>query len=267
MTDQHTPATSPSSATKRPTEFVTSFEKGLGVLQAFGVSQSRMTLTQVAEHCGQTRASARRFLLTLVELGFAKSDGKYFELTPKVLSLGFSYLSSLSIWDVAQPIMKRVTQELGESCSAAVLDQTSVVYVARSAGPQRVMSVGLQIGTRLPAHATSMGHVLLAFISEADRQKILPLINYQAFTESTILHKQALLDRLAQVRQSGYALVDSELETGLRSLAVPIFNRQGEIVAALNVSTQISNVSVRELTSTHLASLQGAAKEITATMV
>ncbi|MDJ0685807.1 MAG: IclR family transcriptional regulator C-terminal domain-containing protein [Alphaproteobacteria bacterium] len=246
----------------RRSEYVTSFEKGLAVIRAFQPGRARMTLTEVAQACGQTRASARRFLLTLVELGFAKSDGKYFELTPRVLCLGFAFLSSQSLSEIAQPILERVTTDLDESCSIGMLDANDVVYVVRSAGRRRIMSVSLNVGTRLPAYVTSMGQVLLAYSSPETRNKAIEAAEFEPLTSRTLKTRFAFADRLSEVRQRGYALVDSELEEGLRSLAVPIFRRSGEVFAALNVSTQSARVSVSDLTGRYLKRLKAASDEV-----
>ncbi len=248
----------------RSSDFVTSFAKGLAVIQSFGADAPRMTLSDVAERTGYSRATARRFLLTLVTLGFAESDGKFFELTPKVLCLGHAYLSSLNFWEAARPYLAEVTRLTHESSSAAVLDGTDVVYVARSAAPHRIMSVSLTVGTRLPAHATSMGQVLLAALPDDALRKYLSLAPFERFTRRTIVEAEALERRLQIVRQHAYAMADQELEGGLRSLAVPIAQNGDRVVAALNISTHSARVSKSTMVRDYLPHLICAAEKISA---
>ena len=249
----------------RSADFVGSFAKGLRVMRAFGASKPRMTLTEVAEKADLTRAGARRFLHTLVELGYASFDGKHFALTPRVLDLGFAYLSSLGLPEVLNPLLKRVSGQLEESSSASVLDGDDIVYVAR-VSTQRIMSVRLGIGARLPAVYTSMGRVLLAFASSEHRELCLSALRLTPHTAFTVRTKAKLRRLLNEVRACGYCLVDQELEEGLRSIAVPIFNHQGEIVAAMNVSTQAARVDIDTMKSSYLRVLQEAATDARAAL-
>src|SRR5262245_11199151 len=202
-------------ATRNP-EFVASFARGLDVIRCFGPDHRRQTLTEVAERTGLTRATARRFLLTLAELGLARSDGKYFELTPAVLDLGHAYLSSLNVWDALQPALDAVPRDLDESSSAAVRSGTEIRDIARAASRHRILSINLRIGTRLPAHATSMGQVLIAQSEPAATSAYFRQAKLRSFTPHTLAGREALTARLAQVRQQGYAVCDQELEEGLR---------------------------------------------------
>lgn len=247
-------------------DHVASFARGLAVIRAFGPDAPRQTLSDVAERTGLSRAAARRFLITLVDLGFARSDGRLFELTPRVLELGYAYLSSLDIWEAAQPALDEVRRSLDESCSIAVLEDGEIVYVARSAARHRVIAIGLHIGTRLPAHATSMGQVLLAFLPEEERRQAINRLPLKAYTARTLTTRPALSARLRKIAREGYALVDQELEIGLRSIAVPIRDRRGVVVAAMNVSTHIARVSAEELGQRHLAVLRRAAAEVEASL-
>ncbi|MEZ5668339.1 MAG: IclR family transcriptional regulator C-terminal domain-containing protein [Alphaproteobacteria bacterium] len=249
-------------APERSGDFVGSLARGLAVIQAFGADASRMTLTEVAERTGLTRAAARRFLLTLHQLGFVAYDGKFFALTPKVLSLGFSYLSSLDFWEATRPYLEDVTHALNESCSAAVLDGADVVYVARSAARHRIMSVVLRIGSRLPAHATSMGQVLLGALGEREWQAYCAKAQLSRFTSRTLTDPAALLQRVRATREHGYALVDQELEEGLRSIAVPICDGRGAPMAAINISTQAARVSKSAMLRDFLPRLRTAAARI-----
>jgi IclR family pca regulon transcriptional regulator len=240
-------------------DFVTSFARGLAVIRAFGPGARRLTLTEVAERTDMTRAAARRFLLTLVALGYARSDGKYFELTPSVMEIGYAYLSSIDLWEALQPDLADVTEKLHESCSASVLDGTEIVYVARSASRHRVISIGLSVGSRLPAHATAMGQVLLAALGEDGLDAYLAEAVLARFTEKTVSDAAALRARLETVAHQGYAIADQELEYGLRSLAVPLRGRDGAALAAMNVSVHAGRVGAETLAASYLPVLRAAA--------
>ncbi|MBT5571846.1 MAG: helix-turn-helix domain-containing protein [Alphaproteobacteria bacterium] len=244
-------------------EFVQSLERGLAVIQAFGPNNPEMTISEVAEVTGTTRATARRFLLTLEQLGHIRNDGRKFSLTPHVLGLGYAYLSSLNWWQIAQPAMEDVVQELQESSSAAVLDGKDVIYVARVSAT-RIMSINLSIGTRLPAHVTSLGRVLLSHQPPDVLDEYLAGIVPNKFTDRTKTEISALRESIETARLKGYALVDQELETGLRSLAVPIYDRNGHILAALNVGTHAARSRLDEMTTRFLTVLLDASRKITA---
>lgn len=208
-------------------QYVQSLARGLAVIRAFDADNPRMTLSELAARTGLTRATARRFLLTLVDLGYVSTDGKLFALTPHVLELGFSYLSGLTLPEVAQPHLEALSRDLGESTSASVLDGDSIVYVAR-VPTRRIMNVAITIGTRFPARVTSMGRVLLAGRPENE-------------------WPDDLRATLAQVREQGWALVDQELESGLRSIAAPLRGADGSVVAAVNVSTSTTTTTLDQL--------------------
>lgn len=248
-------------------DLVGSLIKGLKVIQSFGVDAPRMTLTEVAERTDMTRASARRFLLTLVCLGLARSDGRYFSLTPRVLCLGYSYLSSLSFWEVSQGYLDEVTKETNESCSVAVLDGSDVVYVARSASQMRIISAAIHVGTRLPAHATSMGQVFLAYVANEDLEEFLNSYPLTNFTKNTLDSREKLTARLEFVREKGYAIADQELELGLRSIAVPVFDQRGKIVAAINIASHVERVPKNKLIQEYLPVLQRKANSIAASLI
>lgn len=230
------------------THYVQSLDRGLAVIRAFGERADALTLSEVARATELTRAAARRFLLTLVDLGYVSFDGKYFALTARVLELGYSFLSSISLPDVAQPHLERLSARVGESCSASVLEGTDVVYVARVA-VSRIMAVRINVGTRFPAHATSMGHVLLAGLSSEELGTYLRAAELTKLTTQTLSSEPELRAELDRVRVQGYALVDQELEEGLRSVAAPVRKRDGRVVAAVNVSThagRLSETTVRD---------------------
>jgi len=246
-------------------DYVQSLVRGLEVIRTFSQYKPRMTLSEVAQHAGLTRAAARRFLLTLVREGYAETDGKYFSLRPKVLDLGFAYLSSLPIWEVAQPIMRDVVNALHESCSLSVLDGRDIVYVAR-VPTERVMTIGLSIGSRLPAFGSSMGRVLLAGLPPAELAVFYDRVKLERRTERTVANMVALKDAIDAARRQGWALVDQELEMGLRSIAVPVRNRRSEVLAALNVSTHEGRTSIETMRTRFLPVLLDAAQRISASL-
>jgi IclR family pca regulon transcriptional regulator len=243
-------------------DYVQSLVRGLDVIRAFSRHAPRMTLSDVARRTGLTRAAARRFLLTLVAEHYAETDGKHFTLRPKVLDLGFAYLSSMSLWEVALPIMREVVEAAKESCSTSVLDGLDIVYVAR-VPTQRVMTISLSVGSRLPAHVTSMGRVLLAGLDPADLEERLARLQPERLTDKTITDRRRLRERIAEVREQGWAIVDQELELGLRSIAVPIVNRTGTVIAALNIGCHAGRVSIDDMLTRFLPPLQAASRKIT----
>jgi IclR family pca regulon transcriptional regulator len=238
-----------------------SLERGLAVLQVFSKDAARLTLSDVARLTGITRATARRILLTLQNLGYVRADGRLFMLTPRVLSLGFGYLSSLNLWEIAQPFMEELVEQTHESCSAATLDLPDIVYVAR-VPTRRIMTIGLGIGSRLPAHATSMGRVLLADLPNADLEAFLSGGPFAAYTERTIVDPVELRTALRRVREQGWSMVDQELEMGLRSVAAPIRGADGRAVAAVNVAAAASRVGLDELRGHFLPLLLRTAEQI-----
>ncbi|MFG3113731.1 IclR family transcriptional regulator C-terminal domain-containing protein [Streptomyces sp. NPDC048197] len=217
-------------------EFVESMARGLITLTAFGAGRAALPLTAVAEATGLARATARRALITLEHLGYLALDGRLFRLTPKVLELGFAHLSGLTLPAIAQPHLAALVERVHDSASMAVLSGDDIQYVAR-VPTVRIMSVNITLGTRFPAYATSMGRALLAGLPPAEVSARLSLTDLRPFTRHTVTDEEALLGIVRQVRADGYALVDEELEEGLRSLAVPVRDRTGEVVAAVNVST------------------------------
>ncbi|MEQ9813830.1 MAG: IclR family transcriptional regulator [Azospirillaceae bacterium] len=242
-------------------DYVGTLARGLSVIRVFGKRTPELTLTDVAKQAGLTRAAARRFLLTLCELGYMTTDGKYFRLTPKVMDLGFAYLSSMDLWEIAMPYMEEVSHTLNESCSASVLDDCDIVYVARVPA-SRVMSVGLTVGTRLPAFCTSMGRVLLADKPDDEIRNYVSKTELRRYTRHTILNPGALIDQILTARQRGFSIVDQELEEGLRSMAVPLRNKKGNVIAAMNVSGHAQRTSAGDMIQNFLPVLQSAARRI-----
>ena len=245
----------------RPPEFVQSLERGLAVIRAFGRDRPRLTLSEVARETGITRAAARRFLITLEHLGYVTADGRYFSLRPSVLQLGYAYLSSFSVAEIAQVHVERLANELHESCSASVLDGTDIVYVARAA-TTRIMTIGLSVGTRLPAHLTSMGRVLLAALDDDSLDSFLKAADLQARTSRTLTSASGLREEIVRVRSQGWCLLDQELEDGVRSVAVPVHDGEGRVAAAINVSAHATRVSMHQLQDDVLPRLQECARQI-----
>ena len=242
MGTDRAPATAPAAAEKS-SNYVQSLERGLAVIRAFDAENRELSLSEVARATGLTRAAARRFLLTLVKLGYVSFSQGRFSLRPRVLELGYAYLSSLSLPEVAQPHMEALVSVVNESSSISVLDDTDIVYVVR-VPTRRIMSITLAVGTRLPAYATSMGRVLLAALPDEELSEKLARIELRPLTFRTVSDMDALRRSLRAVRKQGYAAVDQELEEGLRSLAVPIRGPSGRVVAALNVSAHASRASI-----------------------
>jgi IclR family pca regulon transcriptional regulator len=230
----------------RDANFVQSLDRGLAVLRAFDAEHPRLPLSEVARMTGLTRAAARRFLLTLVQLGYVRIDGREFSLRPRVLELGYSYLSGLTLPDVAQPHLESLVSRVDESSSVSVLDGDDVVYVAR-VHTQRIMTVLIAVGTRFPAYATSMGRVLLAGLPDADLTEYLARAELAPLTSRTVTDAGTLRARVDAVRAQGFALVDQELEEGLRSAAAPVRDRSGSVVAAVNLSVSAGRTSLRRL--------------------
>jgi IclR family transcriptional regulator, pca regulon regulatory protein len=209
------------------------------VIRVLSAPGPGLSLADVAREAGLTRAAARRFLLTLEELGYVRSHDRRFSLTPRVLELGYSFLSSLTLPEIAQPHLRVLVQRVHESSSVSVLDGTDVVYVAREP-TRRIMTVAIAVGTRFPAHATSMGRVLLAGLDAVTLDRFFERAELTAFTGKTVISEPELRSEIAAVRERGSAIVDQELEDGLRSVAAPIRGAQGKVVAAVNVSTHAS---------------------------
>jgi IclR family pca regulon transcriptional regulator len=247
----------------RSADFVQSLERGLLVIRAFDAEHRELGLSEVARISGLTRAAARRFLLTLEKLGYVTLSEGRFSLTPRVLELGYAYLSSLTLPEVAQPHMEALVARVNESSSISVLDGTDVVYVAR-VPTRRIMSITLSVGTRLPAFSTSMGRVLLAGLPEAELNARLDGMELRPLSAHTITDPATLRAALERVRRQGWAAVDQELEEGLRSLAVPIHDASGTVIAALNVSVHASRGTMTTLRRDVLPLAQAAATAIEA---
>jgi IclR family transcriptional regulator, pca regulon regulatory protein len=242
--------------------FMTTLARGLAVIQTFSQKRSQLSISQISKSTGLSRASVRRCLYTLSKLGFAGSDeaSKFF-LRPKVLALGYAYLSSMPLAAAAQPVLEHVSHLLRESCSIATLDGTDIIYLAR-ANVTRIMAIDLGIGSRLPAFCTSMGRVLLANLPPQQLEPLLQRIDFVRCTDRTVTSVDKLRQILQGVRTAGYAIVDQELELGLRSMAVPIQNPSGQVVAAINVGAHAQRITVQAMIAKFLPHLRAAAQEL-----
>ncbi|WP_046117288.1 IclR family transcriptional regulator [Ensifer aridi] len=239
----------------RETDFVSGFARGLRVIEAFGEAQPRLSIADAAKITGLDRATVRRSLLTLSELGYADYDGKFFTLTPRILRLGHAYLSATPLPTIVQPYLDQLSEKAGQSASASVLDGTEIVYVAR-ASQRRVMSINLTPGSRLPAYCASMGRVLLAALPEPEARAILARSELRANTPKTKTDPEELMTELSRVRAQGYAIIDQELELGLCSIAVPLMNARNQVIAALNIGAPAAHVAAAELAERYLLLLK-----------
>ncbi len=239
----------------KATDFVQSLDRGLSVIRAFDMDNPELTLSEIAQRTNLTRAAARRFLLTLEHLGYVRSDRKLFSLSPRVLELGYAYLSSLGLPEVAMPHLEDMVAEVQLSSSVSVLDGHDIVYVARVM-TRRIMSVNINVGTRLPAVTTSMGRVLLSGFSDEALDAFIVESELVAHTSSTIVDPQHLRDAIREIRATGWAVVDQELELGLRAIAVPIRSADGRIIAAMNASAPSVAFTTQEVLERVLEPLQ-----------
>ncbi len=247
----------------RSSDFVQSLDRGLAVIRAFGPDRERLSLSEVARETGLTRAATRRFLLTLVKLGYVRSDGREFSLRPRVLELGYAYLSGLGMPEVAAPHLEELVAHVRESSSISVLDGHHIVYVAR-VPTKRIMTVAISVGTRFPAYATSMGRVLLAGLTEDELERYLAEAVLDPITARTVTEPARLREIVAEVGRQGYAIVDQELEEGLRAVAAPIRGAGDSVTAAINLSAHASRVSMAAMRSELLPALQATARHIEA---
>jgi IclR family pca regulon transcriptional regulator len=265
MEGHSSPAEVPRDPTEQP-DFVTALARGLGVIRAFSADTPNMTLAQIARRVGLPRATVRRSLITLATLGYAESDGRAYSLTPKVLTLGTSYLSSSPLPRAAQPLLERLAETTRESCWLAILDGDEVLMVA-SARKNRILSSGLTLGSRLPAYCTALGRALLAGLPDERLDAYLCKLRPRAFTSRTTVNPEAIRQSILEVRNSGYSAVDGGVELGLRSLAVPVANQRGRTVAAMTVTAASSRMRESEMVERFLPLLRHAAHDLKAVLV
>jgi IclR family transcriptional regulator, pca regulon regulatory protein len=242
-------------------DHVGSLQRALAVVEVLAANPAGLTMSEVAETAGLTRAGARRFLLTLEAEGYVELDGRRFRLTPKLLTLARTWLQGTTLWTYAEPAMRALSARLQEACSAAVLSGHDIVYVARVPG-RRIVRVALHVGARLPAWCTSMGRVLLADLGEAERAAFLDAVAMEPLTPRTIVERADLAAEIGRCGRQGFSIVDEELELGLRSIAVPVRDRAGRVVAALNVSTQATRFTPAEMEAEILPPLREAAGQV-----
>jgi IclR family pca regulon transcriptional regulator len=246
---------------QRSNDFIQSLERGLAVMNSFSRERTNQTLSDVAQMTGLTRATARRVLLTLAELGYVRQSNRSFSLTPKMLDLGYSYLSSLEVVEVAQQPMELLVEEVRESSSMSVLDGSEIVYVAR-VPTKRIMTIALALGSRLPAYPTSMGRVLLSGLPDSQVDDYIERTRLEKLTSRTVTDPDELRAAIDEVRAKGFALVDQELEEGVRSIAAPIVNSRGEVIAAINISCHASRVTLGQIRGEFRPKLIATANEI-----
>lgn len=244
-------------------EFMTTLAKGLAVLGAFGRERPAMTLSEAAQIASLSRAAARRVLRTLTVLGYVEQNGHVFSLSARTAGLGFAYLSTQNWVERAIPPMRALSERLGESCSAAILQGSEIVYVARIAA-RRIMSTALAVGSRLPAFHTALGRAQLGFLDEAEIWRRLMSLKLEAFTPYTITDVQALFERVKADQEQGFAIVDEELERGLRAIAVPVLGRAGQVITAINLSTHSTRMTRSEMRERFLPELKELATQIAA---
>lgn len=244
--------------------FMTSLARGLAVIHAFQERKRHLTIAQISHRTEIPRAAVRRCLHTLMNLGYVTTDGRTYSLLPKVLTLGHAYLSSTPLAVTAQPILDRLSEQLHEACSMATLEGDEILYIARSATPQRLISVDLSVGSRLPAYCTSMGRILLAALDDAALEEYIEHADLQIKTSRTVHTPEGLRASVAEIRTQGWVIIDQELEVGLRSVAVPLKDSAGQVLAALNVGTHAGRVTRQELETRFLPVLLEASKELSA---
>ena len=236
------------------TDFIGSLEKGLRVLECFGAERPRLSISDVSGLTGLDRATSRRCLLTLVHIGYCDFDGKYFSLTPRVLRLGVGALTTLPLPQIVQPWLDQLSEQIGQSCSVSILDNTEIVYLARAA-QRRVMSIGLMPGSRLPAHCTSMGRVMLAALPDEEAARIVATSDLTPRTPFMTSHPDEVMAEIRTVRAQGHATVIQEVEIGLASLAVPLLTASGKTIGALNTGMAMTDTTLARMQSDYLPAL------------
>lgn len=242
-------------------DYVQSFARGLAVIRSFGPGAPAQTVGDVAGRTGLTRAAARRILMTLEGLGYVAAEGREFRLTPRILDLGYAYLSSLPTWELGHGVLEDLVERTGEAGSAAVLEEDDIVFVMRVAARQ-MMSINISVGSRLPAWCTSMGRMLMAGLGDEAVRERLRRSEIRPLTARTLTDAERIAGEVARAREQGWCLVDQELEEGLVSLSAPVFDRAGRTVAALNLSAQAARTSAQAMVRSRLPALREAAQRL-----
>lgn len=240
---------------QQDSELIAGLAKGLAVIEVFDENAKKLTISQVAERVGLERATARRCLLTLVKLGYAEYDGKFFSLTPRMLRLGYAYLSSTPFISIVQPLLEELSRKIGATCAVAKLDGTEIVYLARAAVTSKILSINRNVGGRLPAYSASLGRVILASWPDEQARALFKSTDRPKLTPKTINTISGLLAELEKIRRDGYSMNDEETAIGLRSIAVPVIDGNGKVVASLNVGVRSSLVSVDTMINEFLPEL------------
>jgi len=238
----------------KSTDTISSLAKGLRVIECFGAETPKLSISDVSARTGLDRATSRRCLLTLHKEGYADYDGKSFTLTHRALRLGMGAIASLQLPEIVQPWLDQLTEQIGQSCSVAILDGTEIIYLARAA-QRRVMSIGLMPGSRLPAHSTSMGRILLGALSVEEARSIIEVSDLSPRTSYSLTDPDEIMEQVAIARERGHAVVDQEVEIGLRSIAIPVLNVRGAVVAALNTGMAATHRDAQEMIVTYLPAL------------
>lgn len=254
-----------SNQTQKQGDHVQSLARGLLVLKTFSADYPVLTVAEAARLTGLARATVRRSLHTLQELGYVVADGRQFELTPKVLDLGFAYLHSAHIGDITQPYIESLSEKINESVSVAVLDVFDIVYIAR-VPTKRIMRIGLSLGSRLPALVTSMGRMIVADLPEQERRTFVQTAPIPKMTPKTLTNRVELQKVLAKAHERGWVLLDQELEDGVRSIAAPIRDRRNRTIAAINIGTQSGRISTKQLSEDFLPLLVATAADISSAL-
>lgn len=242
-------------------DWIAGLEKGLSIIEAFDAEHDRMTSSQVGQRCGLTRTAARRHLLTLTHLGYAQTDGKLYWLSPRALRLGQAYLESARLPRAVQPYLQRVTAGTGETAYAGVLDRQEIVYIARS-GPQRALNIGYVLGSRVQAHVTAAGLLLLSLLPPPLLAQWLAAAPLRAFSSHTITDLAALHQAMALARHQGWYLSEQQLEVNYRGIAVPIFDHADTLLGAMSVTMPINSESSEQAVRRVLPVLQETARSM-----
>jgi len=263
--DRPRPAVANQADAVRSRHFIGAMAKGFAVIHAFGEHAQALTLSQVGERAGLTRAGARRYLLTLQELGYAGQSGRHFFLTPKLLSLGYAYLSSMPLWAFGEPILEGLVEGLGETCSLSVLDDLDIVYVLRIP-VHHILAVRVTVGSRLPAYCTSMGRVLLGGLTDAQLKHYFSRAEFRAYTTRTVTDPARLRKIIASDHAKGYSWVTGEMGQNISGLSVPVHDPQGRILAALNISVNRPLANEKRLIAKLLPRAKRAAEQLSASV-
>lgn len=265
MTNAPFPFENQTVSTADSESFVRAFARGLMVIDAMGKGSRRKTIAQIADSAALPRSVVKRLLLTLCEQGYAETDGKSFALTPRILSLGLSYLATQPYWPIAQPALEDLRSEVGESCSMGVLHGTEIVYVLRIPS-RRILAMNLNIGSRLPAHLVSLGRVLLAGLSDGAWRSWVAAAAPRGGPVKAGAWARELREQIDRVQRDGYAWVDGLLDPAIAGIAVPVRDAGGQVIAAINVSLIAGTCSEKEAVRRFLVPLRRAAEQIRGAM-